>query len=57
MLSKINNKSYVLYLIRKLLSNLKENNRYLTLLKNIRYNVYLDHEYKDFTKILKMLFR
>lgn len=39
MLSKINNKSYVLYLIRKLLSNLKENNRYLTLLKNIRYNV------------------
>lgn len=37
MLSKINNKSYVQYLIRKFLSNLKENNRYLTLLKNVRY--------------------
>lgn len=37
MLTKINNKSYVQYLIRKFLSNPKENNRYLTLLKNIRY--------------------
>lgn len=37
MLSKINNKSYIQYLIRKFLSNLKENNRYLTLLKNVRY--------------------
>lgn len=37
MLSKINNKSYVQYLIRKFLSNLKENNRHLTLLKDSRY--------------------
>lgn len=59
MSSKINNKSYLLYLIRKILSNLKENNRYLTLLKKILdiCNIYLDDEYKDFRQFLKMLFR